>query len=146
MAGGHRWRGNLRHRAASLAHQAGADLKTPQDLLGHSSIVVTADTYTSMLPQAQRRCANATAKLVLAAARRTRDKIRTNAATNRPGPHPATGAPTPSRPTPWIQERRDEQPARSLMTPGWHPRDTRRPYWTDHVETAIKQNTRPAAC
>ncbi|GAA2636505.1 hypothetical protein Adu01nite_68190 [Paractinoplanes durhamensis] len=37
---------DLRHGAASLAHEAGADLKTLQDLLGHSSIVVTADTYT----------------------------------------------------------------------------------------------------
>ena len=47
---------DLRHGAASLAHEAGADLKTLQDLLGHSSIVVTADTYTSVLPPAQRRC------------------------------------------------------------------------------------------
>ena len=67
---------DLRHGAASLAHEAGADLKTLQDLLGHSSIVITADTYTSVLPLAQRRCADATAKLVLAAARRTREKIR----------------------------------------------------------------------
>jgi integrase len=46
---------DLRHGAASLAHEAGADLKTLQDLLGHSSIVVTADTYTSVLPLTQRR-------------------------------------------------------------------------------------------
>ena len=52
---------DLRHGAASLAHEAGADLKTLQDLLGHSSIVFTADTYTSVLPQIQRRCADATA-------------------------------------------------------------------------------------
>ena len=56
---------DLRHGAASLAHEAGADLKTLQDLLGHSSIVVTADTYTSVLPQTQRRCANATAQHIL---------------------------------------------------------------------------------
>ncbi|MFI5895678.1 tyrosine-type recombinase/integrase [Actinoplanes sp. NPDC051513] len=53
---------DLRHGAASLAHEAGADLKTLQDLLGHSSIVVTADTYTSVLPASQRRCADATAR------------------------------------------------------------------------------------
>jgi integrase len=39
---------DLRHGAASLTgYEAGADLKTLQDLLGHSSIVVTADTYTN---------------------------------------------------------------------------------------------------
>jgi integrase len=76
---------DLRHGAASLAHQAGADLKTLQDLLGHSSIVVTADTYTSVLPLAQRRCADATASLVLSAARRSRRKIKIKARRNRPG-------------------------------------------------------------
>jgi integrase len=71
---------DLRHGAASLAHEAGADLKTLQDLLGHSSIVVTADTYTSVLPDAQRRCADTTAALVLAAARHTRKRIKQKAA------------------------------------------------------------------
>jgi integrase len=75
----------LRHGAASLAHQAGADLKTLQELLGHSSIVVTADIYTSVLPLAQRRCADATAKLVLDATRRTRQKIKTRGRGNRSG-------------------------------------------------------------
>jgi integrase len=37
---------DLRHGAASLAHSAGADLKTVQEQLGHTSIVLTADTYT----------------------------------------------------------------------------------------------------
>jgi integrase len=75
---------DLRHGAASLAHEAGADLKTLQDLLGHSSIVVTADTYTSDLPDVQRRSADATAALVLAAARHTRKRIKQKAAKNRP--------------------------------------------------------------
>jgi hypothetical protein len=79
---------DLRHGAASLAHEAGADLKTLQDLLGHASIVTTADTYTSVLPYAQRRCADATARLVLAAARRTRAKIRKRARRNRPDQRP----------------------------------------------------------
>ncbi|MET8043300.1 tyrosine-type recombinase/integrase [Micromonospora sp. NPDC005215] len=71
---------DLRHGAASLAHQAGADLKTVQDLLGHASIV------TSVLPYAQCKCAEATARLVLAAARRTREKIRKRGQSNRPNP------------------------------------------------------------
>jgi integrase len=123
---------DLRHGAASLAHQAGADLKTLQDLLGHSSILVTADTYTSVLPVAQRRCANATAKLVLAAARRTRDKIRNNAAPTRPNPRPATGAPTPTGPTPVIKDQPHEQQSGGTTTPKRHPRDPHRPHRTDH--------------
>ncbi|MFG2043912.1 site-specific integrase [Dactylosporangium sp. NPDC048998] len=67
---------DLRHGAASLAHTAGADLKTVQDQLGHASIVLTADTYTSVLPATQHKAAEATARLVLTTARGVRDKIR----------------------------------------------------------------------
>jgi integrase len=41
---------DLRHGAATLALAAGVDLRVVQDMLGHSSIVLTADTYTSVLP------------------------------------------------------------------------------------------------
>jgi integrase len=61
---------DLRHGAASLALQAGADLKVIQDKLGHSSIVLTADTYVSVEPALARREAESTARLVLDAARR----------------------------------------------------------------------------
>jgi integrase len=60
---------DLRHGAASLALAAGTDLKVVQDLLGHSSIVLTADTYTSVLPELARDAAEATARLILAAAK-----------------------------------------------------------------------------
>ena len=96
---------DLRHGAASLAHEAGADLKTLQDLLGHSSIAVTADTYTSVLPQTQRRCADATAQLVLNAARRTRKKIKTKARKNRPSRGPKTAAPAPAKPKQVLRPR-----------------------------------------
>jgi integrase len=66
---------DLRHGAATLAHLAGTDLKTISDQLGHSSIVLTADTYTSVLPAAQYKAAEATAQLVLDAARTDRKKI-----------------------------------------------------------------------
>ncbi|MEV8504588.1 site-specific integrase [Actinoplanes sp. NPDC051475] len=66
---------DLRHGAASLAHTAGADLKTVQDQLGHASIVLTADTYTSVLPATQHKAAANTARLVLAAARAARRKM-----------------------------------------------------------------------
>ena len=61
---------DLRHGAASLAHAAGADLKTVQEQLGHTSIVLTADTYTSVLLELHFTTAEATARLVLAAAAR----------------------------------------------------------------------------
>jgi len=55
---------DLRHGAACLAHAAGADLKTIQQQLGHATIAITADTYTTVLPATQRHSANATAKLL----------------------------------------------------------------------------------
>ncbi|WP_229789881.1 tyrosine-type recombinase/integrase [Pilimelia terevasa] len=67
---------DLRHGAATLAHTAGADLKTIQDQLGHSTITVTADIYTSVLPPTQRRSAEATAQLVLTAAAKIRSRIK----------------------------------------------------------------------
>ncbi|MFG1904860.1 tyrosine-type recombinase/integrase [Micromonospora carbonacea] len=61
---------DLRHGAATLAHCAGADLKTVQEQLGHTSIVLTADTYTSVLLDLHFTVAEATARLVLTAAAR----------------------------------------------------------------------------
>lgn len=56
---------DLRHGAASLAHTAGVDIKTIQDQLGHSTIALTADIYTSVLPAIQRRAAEDTAQLIV---------------------------------------------------------------------------------
>src|SRR5204863_9977365 len=82
--------------AATLAHEAGADLKTVQEQLGHTSIVLTADTYTSVLLDLHFKAAEATARLVLKAAaqspgRRYRTKIgppRSAAAATANGPEP----------------------------------------------------------
>ncbi|GAA0736836.1 tyrosine-type recombinase/integrase [Dactylosporangium roseum] len=63
---------DLRHGAACLAHAAGADLKTLQHQLGHASIAVTADIYTTVLPAVQRRCAKATARLLRSTRRQPR--------------------------------------------------------------------------
>jgi len=57
----------LRHGAATLALAAGTDLKVVQDQLGHSTIVLTADTYTSVLPETARTAAELTAALLFPA-------------------------------------------------------------------------------
>ncbi|AEV81241.1 integrase family protein [Actinoplanes sp. SE50] len=85
--------------AASLAHTAGADLKTVQDQLGHASIVVTADTYTSVLPAAQHKAAEATARLILTTARNARAKMTAKIKRRRAGPppQPTRASTTPPR-------------------------------------------------
>lgn len=60
---------DLRHGAATLALASGADLKAIQDMLGHASIVLTADTYTSVLPEVARRTADGIARLIVQAGR-----------------------------------------------------------------------------
>jgi hypothetical protein len=60
---------DLRHGAASLSLAAGNDLKSVQAMLGHESIVLTADTYTSVLPCLAHQAAEATAELVRRAGR-----------------------------------------------------------------------------
>ncbi|MEQ4717979.1 tyrosine-type recombinase/integrase [Nonomuraea sp. B19D2] len=59
---------DLRHGAATLALAAHTDLKVVQAMLGHASIVLTADTYVSVLPEVAHRAAQETARLVLSAA------------------------------------------------------------------------------
>jgi integrase len=114
---------DLRHGAASLAHAAGADLKTVQEQLGHTSIVLTADTYTSVLLDLQFRTAEATARLVLTAAahhparrhRPARAKVPASAAP-RPPTHPEPVRPRRSR------RNRRAKTARTHVTPRRHPR------------------------
>ncbi|MFG6200445.1 tyrosine-type recombinase/integrase [Nonomuraea sp. JJY05] len=59
---------DLRHGAATLALAAHTDLKVVQAMLGHASIVLTADTYVSVLPEVAHQAARETARLVLSAA------------------------------------------------------------------------------
>jgi integrase len=127
---------DLRHGAASLAHEAGADLKTLQELLGHSSILVTADIYTSVLPPTQRRCADATARLVLNAARRTHQKIKITGRRNKPTTPRKSGAPARSGPSKLkngqVNDPQRDRQSPNVTTPGRHQRDPHRPQQTNH--------------
>lgn len=60
---------DLRHGAATSALASGVEMKAVQDMLGHSSITITSDTYTSVLPQVARSAAEATADMVPRASR-----------------------------------------------------------------------------
>ncbi len=62
---------DLRHGAATLALAAGADMKVVQEMLGHSSITITSDTYTSVLPEVPKKAAEDAARLVPRQDRRT---------------------------------------------------------------------------
>ena len=55
---------DLRHGAATLALEGGVDIKVVQELLGHSSSVLTRDTYTSVSPRLAKEAAERTAAMV----------------------------------------------------------------------------------
>ena len=55
---------DLRHTSASLALAAGVPMKVVSELLGHSSTVITADTYTSVLPEVASAAAEAVFQII----------------------------------------------------------------------------------
>jgi integrase len=63
---------DLRHCAATFLKAAGADLKDVQELLGHSSITITSDTYTSVIAELEVERAKAEAAAALVPRRRPR--------------------------------------------------------------------------
>ncbi len=108
---------DLRHGAATLAHAAGADLKTVQEQLGHTSIVLTADTYTSVLMQMHFKIAEATARLVLTAA--ARNPGQQHGSKTNVGPPASAVPPRPARPEP-------QRPNAKRRSKGAKRRGTRR--------------------
>jgi integrase len=72
---------DLRHGAASLAHAAGADIKAISHMLRHSSITITADTYTSVFEEADAELAESMSRAI---PRSRADSTATDAPTMRP--------------------------------------------------------------
>jgi hypothetical protein len=90
------------------------ELKVVQEMLGHSSIVLTADTYTSVLPDAAHAAAERVADLIIKAGclvpgtrRRRRRQARRKP---RPGTHAGGGQPAHAR-------RSRAHPARQIGRP-----------------------------
>ncbi|QHC21285.1 site-specific integrase [Streptomyces sp. GS7] len=81
---------DLRHCAATLSLAAGVHMKAIQAMLGHSSYQLTADTYTSVLPQFEKAQAEAPVQLV---PRKTQAKKASKAETEKPTASSETGAP-----------------------------------------------------
>ncbi|MFF5283049.1 tyrosine recombinase XerC [Streptomyces sp. NPDC013171] len=54
---------DLRHVSATLTHGAGGDIHTIKETLRHSTITLTSDTYTSLLPEVDREIAEKAAAL-----------------------------------------------------------------------------------
>jgi integrase len=55
---------DLRHSAATMALDAGVDIKVVQEQLGHSTSTLTRDTYTSVVKQLHHNAANAVANKI----------------------------------------------------------------------------------
>lgn len=55
---------DLRHTAASLMLLEGIDLKTVSEILGHSSITITADIYAHVMSESRKKAAQSLEKYI----------------------------------------------------------------------------------
>ena len=98
-------------------------MKTVQEQLGHTSIVLAADTYTSVLMILHFKIAEATARLVLAAAAKNPGSRYHQRKT---GPPTSAASSAPMRPEPLRPKRSHKQKgrkkARTHVTPNRHPK------------------------
>jgi integrase len=107
---------DLRHGAATLALAAGVELKVVQDMMGHASIVLTADTYTSVLPEVARTAAEQVASLILKAGRLVPGTRRPRRASHKRRKHQAHDA-APARLTAAHPARQITRPRRTGTSP-----------------------------
>ncbi len=115
---------DLRHGAATMALEAEVDIKVVQELLGHSTSVLTRDTYTSVSPRLAREAAERTAAMVPRTARHgdatgtdglplvsQGPKMTLGAPSERKNAQVRTGAPPGTRtPNPRIKSATDDVP------------------------------------
>jgi integrase-like protein len=111
---------DLRHGAATLALAAGVELKVVQDMMGHASIVLTADTYTSVLPEVARTAAEQVATLILNAGRLIPGTTRTRRPSSRRRKRQAHDAAS-ARLTAAHPARQITRPRRPRHQPGLRP-------------------------
>lgn len=83
---------DLRHVAATLLHAGGADLHTIKEVLRHTTIQLTSDTYTSLLPNIDREAAERAAQLVPRRGPRGAGETSGLTSGSRPGDKPRTAS------------------------------------------------------
>ena len=66
---------DLRHSCATLMLQSGVAMKTASEILGHSSIAITADLYTHVLDSEKKEAAAQVGSLLFGNGRRERTKV-----------------------------------------------------------------------
>lgn len=65
---------DLRHQAATVIHAGGGDLHAIKEVLRHSTIALTSDTYTTLLPELDRKIAERAAGMVPRARREVKSE------------------------------------------------------------------------
>ncbi|GAA1034229.1 tyrosine-type recombinase/integrase [Amycolatopsis albidoflavus] len=96
---------DLRHGAATLALAAGVEMKVVQRMLRHSSITVTSDTYTTVLPQVAFAAAEATAAIIPRQSARSLGLASGSPTTTMDGPEPEENL--PENQNPQVNESKD---------------------------------------
>ncbi|PSK66829.1 hypothetical protein B0E53_01164 [Micromonospora sp. MH33] len=113
-----------RHGAATLAHTAGADLKTIQHQLGHATIRITADTYTTSLPATEHKAAEATVRLILKAGKPGAEMRQPAGRRDTAGRHPATAETKPAIDTRAAQRRSKMKNQAAPRGRSWRARES----------------------
>ncbi|NGO45814.1 hypothetical protein G6048_27980 [Streptomyces sp. YC419] len=97
---------DLRHVSATLTHGGGGGIHSVKETLRHSTITLTSDTYTSLLPELDREIAEKAAKLIP----RSRPAAADSSAPTAIDPQ-ATGTSAHASLTQWLENEAAPEPA-----------------------------------